>query len=254
MDREERNRRMRENRALLRAAGFSSKDIDRLKNASPATIQRMIESRQVPEKKTGGGRGRKAEVMPEPVKVETPVPEKTYRYGGRTETKEQRNLRLRQTQELLRAAGLSKEDAARLRNASPETIREILRTGQAPEKRHHYLRKIKEHSFSALPWKSTRKRYTSRYNVVLEILFARKVPSPTGYAVEYKTEFVTIQANFELSREDAMEAANDIITQAAEEPTEGSDWELLDVRIVGCFINPDVAARPRPANWTKYKD
>lgn len=235
MDREERNRRMRENRALLREAGFSAKDADRLKNASPATIQRMIESGKAPKKRGSGG------ISPADV-----VPGKIYRYGGKAESKDERNKRLRQTKELLLAAGISKEDANRLRNASPETIKKILETGKAPEKRHFYLRAKKEHMFSVLPWVQAKRNYTNRYNVVLQLLFVRP-------GNQYKTKYITVQADFELSREDIMEAGRDIVAQTAEQPTEGSDWKLADMRIVGCFMNPDIPERPRPESWRKYK-
>lgn len=259
---------MRENRARLREAGFSSKDIDRLKNASPATIDRMLETKQAPEigakrpeptRPERETKPRPVEVR-EPARISEPVPGptatvgqgagKTFRYGGKAESREERNKRLRDTERILREAGISKEDARRLRNASPDTLSKILETGRAPEKRHFYLREKKEFAFSRLPWVETPRQYTSRYNVVLELKFARK--SVAG--VETRTEHVTIQANFELSREDVMEAVNDIVSRAAEEQKEGSEWELVGVRIKGCFLNPDIAERPRPKNWQKYKD
>lgn len=248
---------MRENRALLREAGFSVKDADRLKNASDKTISDLLESKRVPEVRGTGGRKNETRTpepkapevrKPEPAKIETPAKmEKPFRHGGKHESREDRNRRLRETRQLLLDAGLSKEDALRLRNVSPETLKQILETGKAPEKRHHYLREKKEHTFSELSWREAKVSYTSRYNVIVELLFVR--PGP-----QYRRDYVTIQSDFEVSREDAMTAVRDIVAQRAEEPKEGSDWQFVDARIVGCFINRDIPERPRPKTWTKYKD
>lgn len=48
--REERNRRLRENRARLLEAGFSREFADRYKGASRESIRKVIETRQIPEK------------------------------------------------------------------------------------------------------------------------------------------------------------------------------------------------------------
>lgn len=229
--REERNLRLRETNRLLKEAGVPSSDRQRLRNASPETIAKILETGKVPAK------GEKISRQ-EPTRPEPAIPIK-----GKSETKDQRADRLRENYKRLRKAGLSSKDASRLRNASQDTIQKVIATKEVPPLKHKYTRRDKK--VFPLSWKPAAINYTNRYSVVVAVFYVR--PGP-----KYRTDYVTIQADFELTADDVDSAVWNIVEQTANDPQGGSDWAYVGHRIVACYIKEDIPESPRPERFRKY--
>lgn len=89
---------LKEKYQMLRAAGYSSKEAEKLRNRSIDNVTRLIKDKT-----------------------------------KQTE-KERKQQRAKENYKRLKEKGLSTKDAARLRYASDQTIKEILKTGKAPAK------------------------------------------------------------------------------------------------------------------------
>lgn len=247
--RDERNARLREVNRVLKEAGIPSADRQRLRNASPETIAKILETGKAPAK---GERATRPEpTRPGPTKPEPTRPGPTKQgptkheisvpVRGKSESKGQRLDRLRENYKLLRQAGFSAKDASRLRNASSDTVQKALASKEVPAKKSFYTRKDKV--IKPLIWKTALVNYTNRYNVVVAIYFVK--PGP-----EYKIEHVTIQADFELTEEDVNRAVWHIVEQSESEPKDGSDWAYSHHTIRGCYIKEDI---PESRRYSKYE-
>lgn len=158
----------------------------------------------------------------------------TYHKG---ESKDDRNLRLREVNRILKGFGVPTADRSRLRNASKGVLKEIISTGITPE--------IK----GSLSYKDNPpKNFTQRFNAVVEITF---INESTG---EEKIDTITIQANWKLTRKAVDESVIDIVASMAKHKHEGSNWKYVRHQILGAWENKIRPLRKKPDNFDKYKN
>lgn len=227
----------------LREAGFSAKQANKLKDASDEKINELIRLLQEAEDES---KQRKETPKPKeiPKKVEIPktdekiqklineIPQK--KHG---ETRAERNARLREVNRILKEAGIPYADRMRLRNASPETIRKVLETRQAPPLKYGI-------NFV----ESEKKRYLKRYSVVVELIFEEE-DKETGEIVEV-TDYITVTSNFKITKKDIEAAIEEIVKNNQKKY---KNRYLKGWRIVEAYVNPEVRESPRPEGGLRRK-